>query len=89
MIPYYKAPAGGKSIGQRGCANFAGGVYANSGLRARLNAECQKRGYSFYVPPLELCGDNAAMVGAQAYYEFRAGNTAGLDLNAAATMSIA
>ena len=67
---------------------FAGGVSANSGLRARLSAECQKRGYSFYVPPLELCGDNAAMVGAQAYYEFRTGNTAGLDLNAAASMSI-
>lgn len=67
---------------------FAGGVSANSGLRARLTAECRKRGYSFYVPPLDLCGDNAAMVGAQGYYEFLAGNVAGLDLNAVASLSI-
>ncbi len=60
---------------------FAGGVSANSGLRARLTEECRKRGYSFYVPPISLCGDNAAMVGAQAYYEFLAGNIAGADLN--------
>ena len=67
---------------------FAGGVSANSGLRARLTDECKKRGYSFYVPPLELCGDNGAMVGAQGYYEFMAGNLAGLDLNAVASLSI-
>ena len=41
-----------------------------------------------YLPPLSLCGDNGAMVGAQAYYEYRAGVRAGLDLNAAATMPI-
>lgn len=67
---------------------FAGGVSANSGLRARLTDECKKRGYSFYVPPLSLCGDNAAMVGAQGYYEYKAGNIAGLDLNAVASMGI-
>ena len=50
--------------------------------------ECRRRGYALYAPPLSLCGDNAAMVGAQAYYEFRAGHTAGLDLNACATMPI-
>ena len=67
---------------------FAGGVSANSGLRARLTDECKKRGYDFYVPPLSLCGDNAAMVGAQGYYEYKAGNIAGLDLNAVASMGI-
>ena len=67
---------------------FAGGVSANSGLRARLTAECQKRGYEFFVPPLSLCGDNAAMIGAQAYYEYLAGNFAGADLNAVASKNI-
>lgn len=66
----------------------AGGVSANSGLRARLDEECAKRGYKLYLPPLDLCGDNAAMVGAQAYYEYRAGVTAGLDLNATASLPI-
>ena len=66
----------------------AGGVSANSGLRARLTAECQKRDYEFFVPPLSLCGDNAAMIGAQAYYEYLAGNFAGADLNAVASKNI-
>ncbi len=67
---------------------LAGGVSANSGLRATMEAACKERGYTLYVPPLSLCGDNAAMVGAQAYYEFLAGHTAGPDLNACATMAI-
>ena len=67
---------------------LAGGVSANSGLRSRMESECRKRGLSLYRPPLELCGDNAAMVGAQAYYEYLAGTRAGHDLNAAATMPI-
>lgn len=66
----------------------AGGVSANSELRARLEKECAERGYEFFCPPLKYCGDNAAMVGAQAIYEFEAGHTAGADLNAAATMPI-
>jgi N6-L-threonylcarbamoyladenine synthase len=41
-----------------------------------------------YLPPLSLCGDNAAMIGSQAYYEYQAGNTAGMELNAYATKSI-
>jgi N6-L-threonylcarbamoyladenine synthase len=40
------------------------------------------------MPPLSLCGDNAAMIGSQAYYEFLAGNTADMSLNAYATKSI-
>ena len=66
----------------------AGGVSANSELRARLKAECEKRGLTLYYPELKYCGDNAAMVGVQAYYEFKDGNTAGAELNAAATMPI-
>ena len=67
---------------------IAGGVSANSLLRRRLTEECERLGYRFYQPELKLCGDNAAMVGSQAYYEYLSGNTASLDLNAAATMSI-
>ncbi len=67
---------------------LAGGVSANSLLRRRVSEECQKRGWSCYYPPLHLCGDNGAMVGAQGYYEYLAGNTADTSLNARATMSI-
>ncbi len=67
---------------------LAGGVSANRELRRRMAEECDKRGLSLFVPPLSLCGDNAAMVGAQGYYEFLAGHTAGWDLNAVATLPI-
>ncbi len=66
----------------------AGGVSANSELRRRLSEECQRRGYKLCYPELKLCGDNAAMVGAQAYYEYQAGNIATEELNAYATMPI-
>lgn len=66
----------------------AGGVSANSLLRSRLEAECRARGWRLFMPALPLCGDNAAMVGAQAYYEFLSGKIAGLDLNACAEMPI-
>ena len=66
----------------------AGGVSANSLLRRTLEQECAKRGYRLFLPPKELCSDNAAMVGAQAYYEYLSGNIASLDLNAAATLPI-
>jgi len=67
---------------------IAGGVSANSLLRSRLYKECEARGWKFYMPELKLCGDNAAMVGAQGYYEYLSGNTAGLDLNACAAMPV-
>jgi len=67
---------------------LAGGVSANSELRRQMQAACDKEGYSLFMPPLSLCGDNAAMIGAQGYYEFIAGNVADLSLNAAATASI-
>ncbi len=64
----------------------AGGVAANSRIRADLQALTQRMNVRFYAPPLSLCGDNGAMIGAQAYYEFLDGHTAGQDLNAWATM---
>ena len=67
---------------------IAGGVSANRLLRKTLEEECKNRGYEFYMPDKSLCGDNAAMVCSQAYYEYLSGNTAGTDLNAYATMSI-
>lgn len=67
---------------------IAGGVSANRLLRSTLDEECKKRGFEFYMPDKSLCGDNAAMVGSQGYYELLRGNIAGTDLNAFATMSI-
>ncbi len=66
----------------------AGGVAANSRIRADILSAAQKLGVQVYMPPLSLCGDNGAMIGAQAYYEYLAGNTAGMELNAYATKSI-
>ena len=67
---------------------IAGGVSANSELRERMETECKARKYELYYPEKKYCGDNAAMVGAQAIHEFEAGHTAGSELNAQATMSI-
>ncbi len=66
----------------------AGGVAANSRIRRDILAAAEALGATVYLPPLSLCGDNAAMIGAQAYYEFLAGNTADMGLNAYATKSI-
>ena len=66
----------------------AGGVAANSRIRADILAAAEKLGAEVFMPPLSLCGDNGAMIGAQAYYEYLAGNTAGMSLNAYATKSI-
>lgn len=67
---------------------LAGGVSANSRLRKRMNEVCSENGWELFMPDLSLCGDNAAMVGAQAFYEYQKGNVASLDLNAFATMPI-
>ena len=67
---------------------LAGGVAANSELRRRLTTECKNRGYELFMPPLSLCGDNAAMVGVQGYYEYLSGNVATESLNAYATLPI-
>ena len=66
----------------------AGGVAANSRIRADLQRAAGEAGAALFIPPLRLCGDNGAMVGAQAYYEYLAGNTAGSDLNAYASMEL-
>lgn len=66
----------------------AGGVAANSRIRADILAAAEKLGAAVYMPPLSLCGDNGAMIGAQAYYEYLAGNMADMSLNAYATKSI-
>jgi len=66
----------------------AGGVAANSRIRADLEAACAKAGARLWLPPLSLCGDNAAMIGCQGYYEYLAGNTAGWELNAKASLDI-
>ena len=66
----------------------AGGVAANSRLRADLERACGQSGNKLFLPALSLCGDNAAMIGCQGYYEFLAGKRGGLDLNAYATRDI-
>lgn len=66
----------------------AGGVSANSVLRADLKKMCEENKIELYFPELSLCGDNAAMVGAQGYYEYLSGKTASLELNAFAGMNI-
>ena len=67
---------------------IAGGVAANSRIRADFQKAAAERGLRLFIPPLKLCGDNGAMIGAQAYYEYLAGVRAGSDLNAYATMDL-
>ncbi len=66
----------------------AGGVAANSRIRADFQRAAESAGKKLYIPPLRLCGDNGAMIGAQGYYEYLAGVRAGSDLNAYATMEL-
>lgn len=61
---------------------IAGGVASNTALRERLEKDCADNGISFYRPSPVLCTDNAAMIGAAAYYEYLKGVRSGLDLNA-------
>lgn len=79
-----------KALEQTGYRKLAvaGGVAANSRIRSDLQNAAKQIGASVYLPPLSLCGDNAAMIGAQAYYEFQSGNVADMTLNAYATKSI-
>ena len=79
-----------RAVEETGCKKIAvaGGVAANSWIRRDLMEAAQQLGAEVFMPPLKLCGDNAAMIGAQAYYEFLAGNVADMSLNAYATKSI-
>lgn len=67
---------------------IAGGVAANSRIRHDMMEVASKLGVQVFMPPLHLCGDNAAMIGSQAFYEYEAGNLADMSLNAYATKSI-
>jgi len=66
----------------------AGGVAANSHLRARLTEVAKKRKRKIFIPSPSLCGDNAAMIAASGYYEFQKGNLADSSLNASAEDSV-
>ena len=76
-----------EQMGHRKIA-VAGGVAANSRIRRDILHAAEQMGAQVYMPPLSLCGDNGAMIGAQAYYEYLAGNVADMRLNAYATKSI-
>lgn len=75
---------------ENGCKKIAlaGGVAANGGLRAALQNAANKNGMTLFIPPISLCGDNAAMIGSQAFYEYQSGKIAKTDLNAYATMRL-
>ena len=79
-----------RAIKETGCKRIAvaGGVAANSRIRADILAAAGELGAEVFLPPLSLCGDNASMIGAQAYFEYQAGNLADMSLNAYATKSI-
>ena len=67
---------------------LAGGVAANSHLRKAVEATAEKFGAKLYLPPLSLCGDNAAMIASQGYFEYLQGVRGDTDLNAFATKSV-
>lgn len=67
---------------------LAGGVAANGRLRQLVNDGVQKLGAKVYLPELKYCGDNAAMIAAQGYYEYLDGNLADLTLNGLPTLEI-
>jgi len=67
---------------------LAGGVASNSALRAGMEAACKKAGKKLYFPSPVFCTDNAAMIGAAAYYEYKKGVRHGLDLNAVPNLKI-
>ena len=67
---------------------LAGGVSANSRLRRVMQEECDKMGLKLFMPELKYCGDNAAMIASQGYYEYLDGKRADMTLNAVASMPI-
>ena len=85
LVPRVMAAARSRDYGK---VAVAGGVAANSRIRADLEAACARSGDRLYLPRLSLCGDNGAMIGCQCYYEYLAGRRAGMDLNAYANRDI-
>ena len=85
LVPRVMAAA--KEFGHNKIA-IAGGVAANSRIRADFLKAAEVDNLTLFIPPLRLCGDNAAMIGCQGYYEYLAGSVAGMDLNAYATMDV-
>lgn len=82
-----KTIAAAKELGYTNIA-LSGGVSANSGVRNTLAAACEKNGFTLCMPPIALCGDNAAMIAAQGYYNYLAGITADETLNAVASKEL-
>ena len=67
---------------------IAGGVASNGVIRHAMEEMCARKGVKFYRPSPILCTDNAAMIGAAAYYDFIAGKRSGLDLNAVPNLKL-
>lgn len=80
----------GRALEETGLKKLAvaGGVAANSKIRKDILEVAKVYDADVFLPPLFLCGDNAAMIGAQAYFEYCAGNVADMSLNAYATKSL-
>ncbi len=79
--------AAAKSVGCKTVA-LAGGVAANTVLRADMTAAAEKEEMKFYCPPMKLCTDNGAMISCAGYYGFAAGMRADLTLNAVPQLSL-
>lgn len=79
-----------RAIEEFGMSRFAiaGGVASNGVIREAMAAMCEHKGVQFYHPSPILCTDNAAMIGAAAYYDYLAGKRAGLDLNAVPNLKL-
>ncbi len=82
-----KTMAAAEALGYR-TIGLAGGVSANSGVRSALKNACDRRGFKLFMPELKYCGDNAAMIGCQGYYDYLAGKRADQSLNGIATLSL-
>ena len=78
---------GAKMLGFNKIA-MAGGVASNTALRAKMERECEKWGFTFYCPSPVLCTDNAAMIGAAAYYDYKRGLVSDLTLNAVPSLKL-
>lgn len=85
LVP--RTVAAAKALGHKKIV-VAGGVAANSRIRRDFISACEREKLELFFPPLKLCGDNGALIGAQGYYEYLAGHTTNFDLNAYANMTI-